>query len=94
MTATTAVPRERGTARCEDVPGPGPHDGSVLVEAVAPGACGTDVGIVSGEHGWAPPRQPRLTPGHASLGPVLDPGPSGSLMGKITDRQPRSQPGT
>ena len=53
--------------------------GSVLVEAVAVGVCGTDVEIAEGKYGWAPPGQPRLVLGHESLGRVLDPGPSGGL---------------
>ena len=56
------------------------RDGSVLVEAVAVGVCGTDVEIVEGKYGWAPPGQTRLVLGHESLGRVLDPGPSGGLQ--------------
>ena len=53
--------------------------GSVLVEAVAVGVCGTDVEIAEGKYGWAPPGASRLVLGHESLGRVLDPGPSGGL---------------
>jgi threonine dehydrogenase-like Zn-dependent dehydrogenase len=41
--------------------------------------CGTDVEIVEGLYGWAPPGQTRLVLGHESLGRVVDPGPSGGL---------------
>jgi threonine dehydrogenase-like Zn-dependent dehydrogenase len=51
----------------------------VLVEAVAVGVCGTDVEIVEGKYGWAPPGKRRLVLGHESLGRVVDPGPSGGL---------------
>jgi threonine dehydrogenase-like Zn-dependent dehydrogenase len=51
----------------------------VLVEAVAVGVCGTDIEIVEGKHGWAPPGKTRLVLGHESLGRVIDPGPSGAL---------------
>jgi threonine dehydrogenase-like Zn-dependent dehydrogenase len=49
------------------------------VEAVAVGVCGTDVEIVEGKYGWAPPGRSRLVLGHESLGRVVDPGPSGGL---------------
>jgi len=77
--AITVEPRKPGTARYEEVPEPGAHEGSVLVEAVAVGVCGTDVEIVEGQYGWAPPGSERLVLGHESLGRVLDPGPTSSL---------------
>ncbi len=49
------------------------------MEAVAVGVCGTDVEIVEGKYGWAPPGKTRLVLGHESLGRVLDPGPAGGL---------------
>ena len=72
-------PRTPGTARLEDVPEPEAHDGSVLVEAVAVGVCGTDAEIVEGKYGWAPRGKTRLVLGHESLGRVVDPGPTGGL---------------
>jgi threonine dehydrogenase-like Zn-dependent dehydrogenase len=51
----------------------------VLVEAIAVGVCGTDVEMVEGKYGWAPPGKTRLVLGHESLGRVLDPGESRSL---------------
>ena len=63
----------------EDVLEPDLHDGSVLVEAIAVGVCGTDVEIVEGHYGWAPPGKTRLVLGHESLGRVVDPGPTGGL---------------
>jgi len=77
--AITVEPRKPGTARFEDVPEPDPRNGSVLVEAVAVGVCGTDVEIVEGKYGWAPPGASRLVLGHESLGRVLDPGPTSGL---------------
>ena len=79
MKAITVEPHNPGTACLEDVSEPDPHDGSVLVEAVAVGVCGTDVEIVEGKYGWAPPGKKRLVLGHESLGRVIDPGPSGAL---------------
>ena len=60
----------------EDIPEPDPRNGSVLVEAVAVSVCGTDVEIVEGKYGWAPPGKTRLVLGHESLGRVIDPGPT------------------
>jgi threonine dehydrogenase-like Zn-dependent dehydrogenase len=79
MKAITVEPKKAGTARLEDVAEPDPRDGSVLVEAVAVGVCGTDVEIVEGKYGWAPPGRKRLVLGHESLGRVVDPGPGGGL---------------
>jgi threonine dehydrogenase-like Zn-dependent dehydrogenase len=63
------------------VPEPDPELGSVLVEALGVGVCGTDVEITSGIYGWAPPGSERLILGHESLGRVLDPGRSGFAVG-------------
>lgn len=79
MKAITVEPKKPGSARFEDVPEPDPCDGSVLVEAVATGVCGTDIEIVEGKYGWAPPGKERLVLGHESLGRVVDPGPDGAL---------------
>ena len=79
MKAITVEPRTPGTARLADVPEPDALEGSVLVEAVAAGVCGTDIEIVDGKYGWAPPGKTRLVLGHESLGRVLDPGPAGAL---------------
>ena len=79
MKAITVEPKKPGTARYEEVPEPDVQEGSVLVEAVAVGVCGTDVEIVEGKYGWAPPGKTRLVLGHESLGRVIDPGPGSSL---------------
>jgi len=79
MKAITVEPKKPGSARYEDIPEPDVHEGSVLVEAVAVGVCGTDVEIVEGKYGWSPPGKTRLVLGHESLGRVIDPGPSSSL---------------
>ena len=79
MKAITVEPGKPGTARYEDVAEPDAREGSVLVEAVAVGVCGTDVEIVEGKYGWAPQGKTRLVLGHESLGRVIDPGESRSL---------------
>ncbi len=83
MKAITVEPKKQGTARLEDVPEPDAGNGSVLVEAVAVGVCGTDVEIVEGKYGWAPSGRTRLVLGHESLGRVADPGPGGLNKGDL-----------
>jgi threonine dehydrogenase-like Zn-dependent dehydrogenase len=77
MKAITVEPRKTGSARLEDVPEPDVRNGSVLVEAIAVGVCGTDAEIVEGEYGWPPPSKTRLVLGHESLGRVVEPDSSG-----------------
>ena len=79
MKAVTVQPLVAGSVRYEEVPEPDLTDGSILVEAVAVGICGTDVEIASGAYGWAPPGRERLILGHESLGRVLDPGSDRSV---------------
>ena len=79
MKAITVEPHNPGSARLEDILDPDMRDGSVLVQAVAVGVCGTDVEIIEGKYGWAPPGGTRLVLGHESLGRVIDPGPFGGL---------------
>jgi glucose 1-dehydrogenase len=79
MKAIAVEPKVPGSARLENVAEPNAGDGSVLVEAIAVGVCGTDVEIVEGKYGWAPPGQSRLILGHEPLGRVIDPGASRSL---------------
>ncbi len=80
MKAITVEPGRAGTARLEEVAEPDAREGSVLCEAIAVGVCGTDVEIVEGQYGWAPPGHARLVLGHESLGRVVDPGRSRSLQ--------------
>jgi glucose 1-dehydrogenase len=80
MKAITVEPGKAGTARLQDIAEPHSNEGSVLVEAVAVGVCGTDVEIVEGKYGWSPPGEAHLVLGHESLGRVLDPGPRGRLQ--------------
>ena len=77
MRAITLLPGTPDSARLEEVPDPGPEEGSVLVDGVALGICGTDNEIVGGEYGEAPPGAERLVLGHESLGRVIE-APAGS----------------
>ena len=81
--------RHRSAGRCGVRPlrgGPDPDEktGSILVEAIAVGICGTDEEITSGAYGWAPPGRERLILGHESLGRVLDPGPGAATCRRAT----------
>ncbi len=79
MKAITVEPHKPESARLEEIPEPDLQGGSVLVEAIAVGVCGTDAEIVEGKYGWAPRGKTRLVLGHESLGRVVDPGPRSSL---------------
>ncbi|HMK63683.1 MAG TPA: alcohol dehydrogenase catalytic domain-containing protein, partial [Acidimicrobiales bacterium] len=79
MKALTVVPSQAGSARLDEVDEPPASDGPVLVETLAVGVCGTDMEIVSGAYGWAPPGSDRLVLGHESLGRVLE-APTGAAL--------------
>src|SRR5689334_20704852 len=72
MRALTVVPKQAKSARVEEVPEPPDEVGPVLVEVLAIGVCGTDLDIVNGNYGWAPPGRDRLILGHESLGRVRE----------------------
>src|SRR5262252_8979542 len=83
MNALTVEPGAPRSLRLEQIAEPDPRNGSVLVEAVAVGVCGTDNEIAEGKYGWAPPGKTRLVLGHESLGRVVDPGGSGYQKGDL-----------
>jgi threonine dehydrogenase-like Zn-dependent dehydrogenase len=70
MRALTVQPREANSMRLGEIPEPHPSDGSVVVRTLAVGICGTDLEIMAGRYGWAPPGRERLVIGHESLGRV------------------------
>ena len=75
MRAITVIPGQPGSVALTDMPEPPPDDGPVLVQARAIGVCGTDLEIINGDYGWAPPGQERLIIGHESLGQVAEAAP-------------------
>lgn len=79
MHAVTVVPGQAGSARLDEVPEPPLEDGSVLVETLFVGVCGTDLDIIRGDYGWAPPGKDRLILGHESLGRVREAPAGGGL---------------
>ncbi|HEY7189802.1 MAG TPA: glucose 1-dehydrogenase [Vicinamibacterales bacterium] len=79
MRAITVRPKTAGSAQLQDVPDPPESDGSVLAETLAIGVCGTDVEIVAGKYGWAPPGRERLVIGHESIARVVEAPPGSGL---------------
>jgi len=79
MRAITIVPGQAGSARLDQVEEPSLSYGSVLVDTLAIGVCGTDLELVAGEYGWAPPGRERLGIGHESLGRVAEAPPGSGL---------------
>jgi len=75
MKALTVIPHQSGSAELSEVDEPPASDGSVLVETLVVGICGTDLEILAGDYGWPPPGRERLVLGHESLGRVLEAGP-------------------
>jgi glucose 1-dehydrogenase len=84
MRAVTVVPLEADSVDLTDLDEPPPADGPVLVKTRAIGVCGTDLEIIEGDYGWAPPGETRLALGHESLGEVLEAPPdSGFAAGDL-----------
>jgi glucose 1-dehydrogenase len=77
MLAITVIPGQSDSARLEEVEELPIAEGSVLVETLAIGICGTDVEIVKGSYGAAAPGKSKLVLGHESLGRVVE-APAGS----------------
>jgi glucose 1-dehydrogenase len=83
MRALTVVPKRPNSAELIDVPET-PGSGSMLVQTLAIGICGTDREIIGGQYGWAPPGRARLILGHESLGRVIEaPQGSGFARGEL-----------
>jgi glucose 1-dehydrogenase len=76
MRAITVVPGQQGSVALAEVPEPPLGDGAVLVQTQAIGICGTDLEIINGDYGWAPPGEERLVIGHESLGRVAEAAPA------------------
>jgi threonine dehydrogenase-like Zn-dependent dehydrogenase len=72
MRAITVIPGQQGSVALADMPEPPAQDGPVLVLTQAIGICGTDLEIINGDYGSAPPGQDRLIIGHESLGRVAE----------------------
>ena len=72
MRAVSVIPGQQRSVDLTELAEPPAADGPVLVKTRAIGVCGTDLEIIAGEYGWAPPGEKRLAIGHESLGEVLE----------------------
>ena len=96
MRAMTVVPGKAGSASVGKVEEPPEGDGSVLVEGLLTGICGTDLELVSGAFGSGRPGADKMVIGHESLGRVLEAPPgsgfnTGDLVAGIV-RRPDPEP--
>lgn len=94
MRAVTVIPPKQGSVALTDLPEPPDADGPILVQTQAIGICGTDLEIINGEYGSAPPGQDLLILGHESLGRVIEAapetgfGPGDLVVGIVRRRDP------
>ncbi|WP_134119790.1 glucose 1-dehydrogenase [Kribbella kalugense] len=72
MRAMTVTPGKSDSARVGEVAEPPVTDGSILVEGLLTGICGTDIELVSGAFGSGRLGSDHLVIGHESLGRVLE----------------------
>ena len=77
MKAVIVSPGKAGTGRLDDIPEPKPAEDQALVEVFEVGVCGTDIEILHGLYGSAPPGDDYLVLGHENFGRVVS-APSGS----------------
>jgi glucose 1-dehydrogenase len=69
MKAMSVIPGQPDSAGTDELPDPPESDGSILVDGLLAGICGTDAEIIQG-FGQPPDGQRRLVIGHESLGRV------------------------
>ncbi|MDN6298675.1 MAG: glucose 1-dehydrogenase [Micrococcaceae bacterium] len=77
MKALTVTPGSKDSLTLQEVGPPDPSEGSILVDALAIGLCGTDREIINAEYGTAPEGKDVLVIGHENLGRVRE-APAGS----------------
>jgi len=77
MRAITTLPGTADSARLEEIPEAPDAPDTLLVDAIAIGVCGTDLEILSGAYGQAPPGRERLVIGHENVGRVRTAPPGG-----------------
>ena len=80
----SVVPGHPESATVEERPEPPTSEGSILVEGLLLGVCGTDVEIAKDGYGVVPAGAQRLVLGHESLGRVVSaPDGSGFVAGEL-----------
>ncbi|WP_417217859.1 glucose 1-dehydrogenase [Arthrobacter sp.] len=72
MKALTVTPGSKDSLELNEVDPPGPAEGSILVDALSIGLCGTDREIINAEYGSAPEGKDLLVIGHENLGRVRE----------------------
>jgi len=75
--AVVVTPKEPNSGRVQEVPTPEPASDQALVEVIEVGICGTDLEILAGDYGEAPPGDDYLILGHENFGRVAN-APEGS----------------
>jgi len=96
MRAITVIPGKQGSVALSGMPEPPDEDGPILVQTLAIGVCGTDLEIINGDYGAAPPGEDVLIIGHESLGRVAQAprdsgfGPGDLVVGIV--RRPDPEP--
>jgi len=82
--ALTVVPGSADSLELREIAEPATDEGSVLVQTLAVGLCGTDMEITAGKYGETPEGAPFLVLGHENLGRVLEaPQDSGLSAGDL-----------
>jgi threonine dehydrogenase-like Zn-dependent dehydrogenase len=79
MRAIVVTPGQAGSGRLAEVPTPEPVGTEVLVRTIEVGVCGTDVEILNGDYGEAPPGDDYLILGHENFGQVVQAPADGDL---------------
>jgi threonine dehydrogenase-like Zn-dependent dehydrogenase len=77
--ALTLRPGTPGSLTVQDIAEPAEDEGSVLVDGLAVGLCGTDVEIIHGDYGAPPAGSDHLVLGHENLGRVAQAPPDSGL---------------
>lgn len=77
MDAVVVTPKMKGSGRVQQVPTPEPTHDQALVKVIEVGVCGTDLEILNGQYGEAPPGYDYLVLGHENFGQVVS-APAGS----------------
>ncbi len=79
MKAVVVTPGAVESGRIQEVPDPSPLPGQAVVNVIEVGVCGTDIEILEGQYGEAPPGDEYLIIGHENFGTIVE-APAGSAF--------------